>query len=273
MKNALLVLNMMLMLFGSSSSTFASTEAERRDQESVAQEQEEEDVKTLPGVLTRVLGTFPDPETIGARMLWWHEKYGDGLSFPPEYLQGEIQFMESVYEWVFQFEDGIDYVAVVDFMWETVGGREEERTREFAEAEGVNAGHAWMLWSWRQEFLRQARRVMDDPKSVCRLYEKHRKTLVGLMRQNKNDSLQLLDMILGMIQGTHELSAYLTVVLYAREDLRDDVYAEMRDIPRIRQAARWAFWLERRRAVGGDQLIQVYRKILVDLTQAVASSN
>ncbi len=100
-------------------------------------------------------------------------------------------------------------------------------------------------------------------------------------RLNKKPLRYTSDGILAIIRGTHELYPEFTVAW--NSERRDKEYnynkygfyepynsPDYKKIKEREEATEWFYFMERRRAVGGDELMKAYEEILSDFMQSDA---
>jgi len=277
MKRFVLILLAVMMCLGISttvSATLAWTVAEEEEKE---QEAERESVGQI---MDHVLQTKPDINEIVA---WFTNSIIGRERYFPSYDDVVWDFMRSAYQWMFRLHPGADWFNTMIYSWGVVkwggwekGGPQEER----AEKEAITPEHALGFWSWRQELLRQATGIMNDPTEVVEFYKRHKNTIVMLNGFHKGRVLKRAHVLLSVVQGTHEQCPYLTVVWYSK--IRDNVHyhwykwTESQYQDRgfwVRQefgeVIEWFYFLERRRAVGGDDVIAAYEVILIDFIKTM----
>ncbi len=244
---------------------------------------------SLPQTMTEVLRDDPHPVATGRQYLWsdgswWkNSEYNDyGDVFPPDYSDGSRDFMMTAYRMLFKSHPEADWPEMVNYMWWTAAWKKQGSefgpyATEFARKEGVTPDHAQAFWSWRQELLSQARTIMNDPTAIRALYKEYKilLTTAAGWGARRDGALDRMDMILAIIRGTHELCPELMIAWSSK--LRDSAYNHNRyyntDFARSvekEEATEWFYFLERRRSVGGDELMKAYEEILVDFIQSVA---
>lgn len=270
----------LVLLFVVGSSTMASaTSAETRKEEQEALGQE-----SMGQIMDKVLMTQPNLDEITA----WFNRSMDGAQMEydakntfPSYDELSWDFMRSAYQWMFRLHPSADWIDTMIYSWGVTqwGGSNRE---EFAKREGLTEAHASGFWFWRQELLRQAGLIMNDQELVMEFYDKYKNTVVNLNRWHKNFALKKAIVLLSVIQGTHELCPYLTIAWHS--ELRDGAYYglynwietgykdrnyEVRHS--FHEVVEWFYFMERRREIGGDDVIVAYEMIVTDFIDTLSS--
>lgn len=266
-----------MVVLGSSTVAFATSA------EAVLAEEEERGQESMGQIMEHVIRTRPDVDEIVAwlrnAMNTRDATENDVRYTFPDYDELSWYFMRTAYKWMFRLYPDANWMDTMIYSWGVArwGGSSRE---EFAKQEGLTESHALGFWYWRQELLCQAGEIMNDPQKVIDFYDKYKKTVVELNRWHNRSALKRARLLLSVIQGTHELCPYLTVVWYA--ELRDgeyyglygewkNLYTNM-DYDQLREAEKvkeWFYFLERRRAVGGDDVIIAYEMIVADFIKTM----